>query len=134
MIVLALEGGLRVELPLQRARELLRPLVRESDLSRVRTALRTDQPLSGGTWLKRQRAALSSLNEGDPIRLAQIIRDSARRRAAGSLSGRKPPLSLWEQEIATKARSLLSIEIAFARDIEPEEANSWIDLQLRQLP
>lgn len=132
--MLALAGELRVELPLQRARELLRPLADESDISRVRKALRTDQPVSEGTWLKRQRASLSSLNEGDPIGLADIIRNSARRQAAGSSDGRKPPLSLWEREIATKARSLLSTEIAFARDIEPEEANSWIDHQLSRLP
>jgi RNA polymerase-interacting CarD/CdnL/TRCF family regulator len=32
--------------------------------------------------------------------------------------------------MATKARSLLSSEIAFAHQVEPEEANSWIDQQL----
>jgi RNA polymerase-interacting CarD/CdnL/TRCF family regulator len=130
VIVLALADGLRVELPLQRARELLRPLANESDLSRVQEALSTDQPLSGDTWLKRQRKSLSTLNEGDPIGLADIIRNGARRRAAGSSKGRNPPQSLWEREIAGKARSLLSTEIAFARDIEPEEASSWIDRQL----
>jgi RNA polymerase-interacting CarD/CdnL/TRCF family regulator len=134
VIELALAGGLRVELPLQRARELLRPLANESDLSRVQEALRTDQPLSGDTWLKRQRESLSSLSEGDPIGLAHIIRNGARRRAAGSSKGSNPPLSQWEREIAEKARSLLSTEIAFARDIEPEEANSWIDRQMSQLP
>jgi RNA polymerase-interacting CarD/CdnL/TRCF family regulator len=130
VIVLALAGGLRVELPLQRARELLRPLANESDLSRVGEALSTDQPLSGGTWLKRQRESLSSLNEGDPIGLAHIIRNGARRQAAGASKGSNPPLSLWEREIAARARALLSSEIAFARDIEPEEANGWIDQQL----
>jgi RNA polymerase-interacting CarD/CdnL/TRCF family regulator len=133
VIVLALAGGLRVELPLQRARELLRPLANESDLSRVQEALRTDQPLTGGTWLKRQRESLASLNDGDPIGLAHIIRNSARRQAAPSSKG-SPPKSLWERQIAAKARSLLSTEIAFARDIEPEEASSWIDRQLSQRP
>lgn len=132
VIVLALADGLRVELPLRRARELLRPLANESDLSRVQKALRTDQPLSGGTWLKRQRESLSSLNVGDPIGLAHIIRNSASRRAVGVSKGSNPPLSLWEREIAAKARSLLSTEIAFARDIEPEEASGWIDRQLGQ--
>ena len=132
--MLALAHGLRVELPLQRARELLRPLASESNLSRVQEALGTDQALSGDTWLKRQRESLSSVNEGDPIGLAHIIRNSARREAAGSSKGRKPRQSLWEREIATKARSLLATEIAFARDVEPEEANSWIDRQLSQRP
>ena len=134
VIVLALARGLRVELPLQRARELLRPLATESDLSRVQEALSTDQALSGGTWLKRRRESLSSLNAGDPIGLAHIIRNSARRQAARSPKGGKPPQSLWERQIAAKARSLLSTEIAFARDLEPDEANSWIDRQLGQRP
>ncbi len=132
--MLALARGLRVELPLQRARELLRPLADESDLSRVQEALGTDQALSGGTWLKRQRESLSSLNDGDPIGLAHIIRNSARRQAARSSKGGKPPQSLWEREIATRARSLLSTEIAYARHVEPEEANGWIDQQLTQHP
>jgi RNA polymerase-interacting CarD/CdnL/TRCF family regulator len=134
VIVLSLAGGLRVELPLQRARELLRPLATESDLSRVQEALSTDQAPSGDPWLKRQRESLSNLNDGDPIGLAHIIRNSARSQAAVPPKGRKPPQSLWEREIAAKARSLLSTEIAFARDIEPEEANSWIDRQLSQRP
>jgi RNA polymerase-interacting CarD/CdnL/TRCF family regulator len=132
VIVLALARGLRVELPLQRARELLRPLASESDISRVQEALSTDQAPSGGTWLKRQRESLSSLNDGDPIGLAHIIRNSARRQAVRSPKGGKPPQALWERQIAAKARSLLSTEIAFARDLKPEDASSWIDRQLSQ--
>jgi RNA polymerase-interacting CarD/CdnL/TRCF family regulator len=134
VIVLGLARGLRVELPLQRALQLLRPLATESDISRVQEALSTDQALSGDTWLKRQRESLSSLNDGDPIGLAHIIRNSTRRQAARSPKRGKPPQSLWEREIATKARLLLSTEIAYARAIEPDEANSWIDQQLSQRP
>jgi len=130
--VLALARGLRVELPLQRAHQLLRPLAAESDISRVQETLSTDQALSGDTWLKRQRKTLSSLNDGDPIGLAHIIRNSTRRQASRSPKGGKPPQSLWERRIATKARSLLSTEIAYARAIEPDEANGWIDEQLNQ--
>jgi RNA polymerase-interacting CarD/CdnL/TRCF family regulator len=103
-------------------------------LARVPETLSTDQALSGDTWLKRKRESLSSLNDGDPIGLAHIIRNSARRQAARSPKGGKPPQSLWKRQIATKARSLLSTEIAFARGIEPDEANSWIDQQLSRRP
>lgn len=134
VVVLALARGLTVELPLPRARELLRPLASESDLVRVQKALRTDQPRVDGSWLKRQRASLASLNEGDPVGLADIIRNSTRRAAADPPTSREPKQPQWEQEIATKARSLLSTEIALVRDIEPEEANSWIDQQLDRRP
>jgi RNA polymerase-interacting CarD/CdnL/TRCF family regulator len=134
VVVLALGDGLRVELPLERAHELLRPLASESDICRVQEALSADRALSGDTWLKRQRQSLARLSDGDPIGLAHIIRDSASREAARPPKGASARLSGWERELATKARCLLSTEIAFARHVEPEEANSWIDLQLGRRP
>ena len=132
MVVLALTGGLRVELPLERAHALLRPLATESDLSRVQEALSADQAVSTDTWLKRQRESLAKLNDGDPIGLAHIIRDCARREAARTPKGGNSRLSMWERQTAAKARALLSTEIAFARNVEPEEADIWIDRQLNQ--
>jgi CarD family transcriptional regulator len=134
VVVLALTDGLRVELTLERAHELLRPLANESDISRVQEALGADQAVSSDTWLRRQRESLARLNDGDPIGLAQLIRDSARREATEPTKGGRLRRSQWERDIATKARRLLSTEIALARDVEPEEANSWIDRQLDPRP
>jgi RNA polymerase-interacting CarD/CdnL/TRCF family regulator len=134
VIVISLAGGLSVELPLERAHELLRPLADESDLSRVQEALRADQGISGDPWLKRQRESLARLNGGDPIGLAQIIREGTRREAAPSVKGSKPQLSPGESDVLTKARRLLSTEIAFVRGVEPEDADAWIDQQLRRDP
>lgn len=130
VIALAFTGGLRVELPLKRAHELLRPLATESDLACVQKVLRADQAVSSDSWLKRRRESLATLNDGAPIGLAHIIRDSARREAARPRKGGNGGRSLWERDLATRARGLLSTEIALARDVEPEEANSWIDRQL----
>jgi RNA polymerase-interacting CarD/CdnL/TRCF family regulator len=44
--------------------------------------------------------------------------------------GTKSHLSPGEREHFVKARQLLSNEIALARDVEPAEANAWIDEQL----
>ena len=131
VVELAFTGGLRVELPLTRAHELLRPLATEADLARVQDVLRGEQTVSGDSWLKRQRESRARLSDGDPIGLAHIIRDSARREAARPQNGAKGGgHSQWEREMARKARGLLSTEIAFARHVEPEEANGWIDRQL----
>jgi RNA polymerase-interacting CarD/CdnL/TRCF family regulator len=134
VVVLALTDGLRVELTLDRAHELLRPLANESELSRVQETLSADQTVSSDTWLKRQRESLARLNDGDPIGLAHLIRDSARRDATEPAKGGRLRRSHWEREIATRARRLLSTEIAFARDVEPEEASNWIDRQLDRCP
>ncbi len=135
VIVLALAGGLRVELPLERAQELLRPLATESEMSRVKETLSTAQPGSDETWLKRQKVALAKLTAGEPIGLAEIIRESERRqrqRRMQSAKSANPTLSPRERELLTHARRLLSTEIALLRGIEPEEADAWIDRQLER--
>lgn len=134
VVVLALASGLRVELPLARARDLLRPLANESDLSRVQEALGAEQAVSGDPWLKRQRESLAKLADGDPIGLAHIIRNSVLREATRSPKGAKSQLSPWEREIAAKARRLLSTEIALVRGVEPDEADTWIDRHVGQEP
>lgn len=130
VIVLALAGGLSVELPMERARELLRPLASEADMSRVRKTLGADHAVSGDSWLKRRRDSQAKLTGGDPVELAEIIRDSARREWTLPAKGTKSQLSPGERELFVKARQLLSNEIALARGVEPAEADAWIDEQL----
>ena len=127
VIVLALAGGLSVELPIERAHELLRPLASEADMSLVQKTLGADHAANRDTWLKRRRDSQAKLTGGDPIELAEIIRDSAHRE--GTLRA-KSQLSPGERELFVKARQLLSTEIALARGVELAEANAWIDKQL----
>jgi CarD family transcriptional regulator len=127
VIVLALAGGLSVELPMERAHELLRPLASEADMSRVQTTLGADHAANSDPWLKRRRDSQAKLTGGDPIELAEIIRDSAHRE---STLPAKSQLSPGERDLFVKARQLLSTEIALARGVEPAEANAWIDEQL----
>jgi CarD family transcriptional regulator len=127
VVVLAFAGGLSVELPMERANKLLRPLASESDMSRVQTTLAADHAINTDPWLKRRRDSQAKLTRGDPIELAEIIRDSAHRE--WTLPA-KSQLSPGERDLFVKARQLLSNEIALARGVEPAEANAWIDEQL----
>jgi CarD family transcriptional regulator len=127
VIVLALAGGLSVELPMERAHELLRPLASEADMSRVQKTLGADHAANRDPWLKRRRDSQAKLTGGDPIELAEIIRDSAHRE--WTLPA-KSQLSPGERDLFVKARQLLSNEIALARGVEPAEANAWIDEQI----
>jgi len=130
VIVLALADGLSVELPMERARELLRPLASEADLSRVQKTLGAVHVVSGDAWLKRRRDSQAKLTGGCAVELAEIIRDSARREWTLPGTGTKSQLSPGERELFMKARQLLSNEIALARGVEPAEADAWIDEQL----
>jgi CarD family transcriptional regulator len=130
VIVLALAGGLSVELPIERAHELLRPLASEADMYRVQKTLGAEHAVSRDPWLKRRRDSQAKLTGGDPIELAEIIRDSAHREWTMPAKGTKSQLSPGERELFVRARDLLSNEIALARGVELAEANAWIDEQL----
>jgi CarD family transcriptional regulator len=127
VIVLALAGGLSVELPMERAHELLRPLASEADMARVQKTLGADHAANSDPWLKRRRDSQAKLTAGDPIELAEIIRDSAHRESTLPAKSRLSPA---ERDLSVKARQLLSTEIALARGVGPAEANAWIDEQL----
>jgi CarD family transcriptional regulator len=130
VVVLALADGLSVALPMERARELLRPLASEADLSRVQKTLGAAHVVSRDPWLKRRRDSQAKLTGGGAVELAEIIRDSAHREWTLPPRGTKSQLSPGERELFVKARQLLSNEISLARGVEPAEANAWIDEQL----
>jgi CarD family transcriptional regulator, regulator of rRNA transcription len=130
VVVIELEDGLTVTLPLERAREQLRPLATEADVRRVRKTLRDDRALSIGPWLSRRQATLQKLTGADPVQLAEIVSEGAQRERMRLAKGSKPQLSAGEREIFVKARKLLSGEIAQALGIQPSAADGWIDEQL----
>jgi RNA polymerase-interacting CarD/CdnL/TRCF family regulator len=130
VVVLALADGLSVTLPLQLAHELLRPLVSEAGLRRVQETLREDGALSGDVWVKRLKQAQAKLRGGDPLQLAEIVRDGARRQRRLTANGTNSKLSIWEKGLCVKARQHLSGEIGLARGLERAEVDAWIDEQL----
>ena len=130
VVVVALAGGLSVQLPLALAREQLRPVVDEAGLSMIEKVLRTSRPISSDSWLKRRRDAEAKLR--DAIGLAEIIRDGNVRDAAPA-RGSGSLLSPGERELVRRARGLLAQEIALARAVPVGDADAWIDVQLRSL-
>jgi CarD family transcriptional regulator len=130
VVVLELDDGLTVTLPLARAREQLRPLASEADMDRVQETLREDRVLSEDPWLSRRREMLAKLAGGDPVELAEIVGEGMQRERARHAKGDKPRLSTAEREVFLKARNLLSGEIALARGIQQAEADGWIEDQL----
>lgn len=127
VVVLSLPDGLSVTLTVERAQDLLRPLVDEDGLRRVQATLRAEDAISDDIWAKRLKEAQEKLRTGDPLGLAEIVRDGVRRErnAPGS-----PKLSASERALVVKARDLLSGEIGVVRGLDQEAANAWIDEQL----
>jgi RNA polymerase-interacting CarD/CdnL/TRCF family regulator len=121
-IVLVLDSGLRVTLPLVRARETLRCLSGEPELEAVRLTLRADVATSVEPWSRRHRFAQEKLAVGEIGGLAEIVRDGLQREQRLSATASKPIAN----ELFRQARRLLTAEIAACRGIEEEEADAWI--------
>jgi len=131
VVVVALAGGLSVQLPLPLAQERLRALVDEHGLAAVEQVLRDAPPSSGESWLKRRRAALAKLD--DAIGLAEIIRDGHVRETTPA-RGFGSRLAPSERELVRRARGLLTSEIALSRNVSVSDAEAWLDRQLAVAP
>lgn len=130
VVVLDLVDGLSVTLPVAHARKVLRPLLSEADLRLVQKTLSANHPPSEEAWLKRRKQAQEKMAGGDPLGLAEVVRDGALRERRLRAKGNGSLLSAGERAIYTKARRLLSGEIGLASGLEPVEADAWIDRQL----
>ena len=130
VLVLELPDGLSVTLPIERARELLRPLLSEKDLSRVQKTLREDRAPSNDVWLKRRKDTQVKLSGGDPLELAEVVRDGALRERRLIARDNGSRLSTGEKDLYMRARRLLSAEIGLAHDLHPVDADAWIEEQL----
>ena len=126
-IILVLESGLTVTLPLVRARETLRCLSGEPELEDVRLTLGAEVALPVEHSSRRRRFAQQKLVAGEIGGLAEIVRDGLQRERKLTTGSSKP----LANELFRQARKLLTAEIAAARGIEPEAADAWV---LQQVP
>jgi CarD family transcriptional regulator len=124
VVIVALAGGLSVQLPLTLAQEQLRPVIDEAGIATVGRVLCAEPSLSPDSWLKRRRDAEAKLR--DAIGLAEIIRDGNVRETAPA-RGPVTQLSPGERELVRRARDLLTNEIALARDVPVGDVGAWID-------
>jgi CarD family transcriptional regulator len=130
VVVVELGNDLSVTLPIARAEEQLRPPATEADLKKVQKALREQGVVSDEIWSKRVQQAQEKLRSGDPLELAEIVRDGVRREQGKTSNGTPTKLSTSERALHLKARELLSGEISVTRGVDLSEADAWIDDQL----
>jgi CarD family transcriptional regulator, regulator of rRNA transcription len=132
IVVLELAAGLTVTLPLDRAARQLRPPFDEADMRRVQQTLREAGAVSGDVWLKRRKDTQAKLKGGDPVELAEVVRDGAQRVRDLAARPSKPQLSPAERDLYVRARRLLSEELRVVRGLEQAEADTWIEEQLER--
>lgn len=132
VVIIELGNDLAVTLPISRAEEQLRPPATEADLKKVQKALREEGVVSEEIWSKRVQHAQEKLRSGDPLELAEIVRDGVRREQGKTANGTPTKLSTSERALHLKARELLSGEIGVTRGVDQAEADAWIDAQLER--
>jgi CarD family transcriptional regulator len=130
IVVVQLAHGLTVTLPLERAMRQLRPPLAAADMRRVQRTLREAGTRGGDVWLKRRKETQAKLKGGDPVELAEVVRDGAERARARAARPNKPQLSPGEKDLYLQARQLLSQEIRLVRGVEEADAEAWIEEQL----
>lgn len=128
-IVIEFSSGLRVTLPLARAREALRALSSESDLARVEQILAAGEAPGEVQWAKRFRATRDKIAAGHVAGLAEVVRDGAHRERRQAIRSGSTP-SPAERELYIRARRLLAEEVGAARGIDLLEADDWITAQI----
>ena len=130
IVVLEFEEGLRVTLPLERARLAVRPVASEAELQVVQRTLRGEgQVADQESWAKRFRSTQLKVSAGELVGVAEVVRDGIQReREHGARAG--SALAPGQRTLYLKARRLLASEIAAARGIDPADADDWINAQV----
>jgi len=125
VVVVETNEGLVVTLPIERARERLRPIASRADVQRVQQTLGQQGKASNDHWEKRFKRRKAILASGDLLGLAEIVRDGIRQMSETASSR----LSARERQLHVQARQFLAQEIAAACELEVTDADTWIDQQ-----
>jgi len=126
-VVLTFESGLRVTLPVARARSALRLPSGELELEDVRQTLRSSSGPRIEPWAKRFRTMRDKVAAGEATSLAEVVRDGlTRERELAERAGDRPNVATSEHGLYLQARKLLGAEIAFSRGTDAAEADVWI--------
>ncbi|RLY91739.1 CarD family transcriptional regulator [Kocuria tytonicola] len=115
------QGDLMIEVPAENVDLVgVRDVVDEDGLKQVIAVLQAQDAEEASNWSRRYKANLEKLASGDVLKVAEVVRDLWRR-------DRGKGLSAGEKRMLTKARQILTSELALAKKIDEEEAEKRLD-------
>jgi CarD family transcriptional regulator len=126
-LVIDLATGLRVRLPVEDAPRRLRAVADDADIETVARVLAADPGERERAWPKRLQVSKEKLAAGCAAELAELVRDGRLAELAGNGASR---LSHTERALYMQARELLAREIAWARRVEVDQVEVWIDARI----
>lgn len=98
----------------------VRDVVDAEGLEEVLDVLRKPQVEEPTNWSRRYKANLEKLHSGNVLKVAEVVRDLWRRE-------RDRGLSAGEKRMLAKARQILTSELALAKKVDEEKAETMLD-------
>ncbi|MCO6557964.1 MAG: CarD family transcriptional regulator [Bifidobacterium sp.] len=118
--------GLVIEVPVENAKKVgIRNIVDGKEVAKVFEILRT--PIVDNekmNWSRRYKLNVEKIATGEVNKIAEVVRDLAQRDVD------EHGLSAGEKRMLTRARNILTSEIALSEHIEEDEAQHLLDVNL----
>jgi CarD family transcriptional regulator len=116
-----LYNDMTVMVPAENAeRAGLRKVIGEETVAEVLAVLRDDGSQMPKNWNRRFKHNRDKIKTGDIFELAEVVRNLA-------LRDIEKGLSTGEKQMFGRAKKILASELMYARDMEEEEANEFLD-------
>lgn len=128
LVVRADENDLVLKAPMDRLEEIgVRPPMPKTVAKEVLKILSEPATAQSAQWSRRFKAHNEKLHSGDPIQIAELIRNL-------ELADAKKPVSAGEKRLLKSARHSLEGELAITWGIDREDAAKKIDKALNDNP
>ena len=114
---------LTVMVPLDKADDLIRPVISKTKSREVLRSLKGEPEEAGSNWSRWYKVLNEKMTSGDIFQVAEVVRDLS---YAQQTKGISPAL----KRMLSKARLTLSSELAFSLQVDEEEAIKKLDRAL----
>jgi CarD family transcriptional regulator len=116
-----LHNDMTVNVPCENAEKVgLRKVIDEQSVELVVKALTGDGTTMPKNWNRRFKHNRDKMKTGNIFELAEVVRNL-------SLRDHEKGLSTGEKQMFVKAKKILASELMYAKDMDEDEAASWLD-------
>lgn len=117
------KNDITMKVPVSNAKKRLRKVIPAAEVERVLTKLRDRESMTSDhhqTWNRRHRIYKEKIDSGEPLQIAEVLRDL-------SLLKFEKDLSFSERKMLDQARALLTKELSIAMDMGEDEVEEELD-------
>ena len=119
-IIKIINSDMKVMIPVLNAKSIgMRSIISKKEINKVLNLLKKNEKETEDDWKQRYQNNVDKVKSGSITEVAEVARDLYRR-------GREKELSIMEKKLYENAYQLIIHEIAFAKEIEIEEAGDLV--------